>query len=86
MALAIILVSIVCLTAMMLAILIVPGLAGQGRDMAARDRDMALAKLYTARADLMHVENLERRDAMSRRDAVEMRLAEARRARKKEGQ
>lgn len=82
MLLAIILVSIVCLTTVVLAILVVPGL-NSGRDMAARDRDYALAKLYEARAKLMHVENLERRDAMRRRDECDARLEEARKARQR---
>ncbi len=80
---AIILVSIVCLTAVVLAVLIMPGLH-QGRDMAARDRDYALAKLFEARARLMHIENLERRDAMRRRDECETRLKKARDARQHE--
>lgn len=80
---AIILVSIVCLTTVVMAILIVPGL-NSGRDMAARDRDFALARLHNARVDLMHVENLERRSAMRRRDNVESRIEEARKARQRD--
>ncbi len=35
------------------------------RDIPARDRDRGLAKLFEARAQLMHTESLERRHALS---------------------
>ena len=36
------------------------------RDYAARDRDRGLAKLYEARADVLHVESLERKQVLAR--------------------
>ncbi len=36
-----------------------------GRDYAARDRDHGLAKLYEARAELLHTESIERRRVLS---------------------
>ncbi len=75
-------ISIGCATALLLTIMVAPGL-GRGRDMAARDRDSGLAKLYEARAGLMRVEELERRDAIRRADDSEKRIAEARRTRRR---
>ena len=83
MILAIILVGIICFTAVLIIMLVAPGI-WPGRDSAARDRDRGLARLYEARADLMHVEEMERRDAIRRRDAVEARLVEARRTRQRD--
>ncbi len=82
-AIAIIITIGVFITCVTVSVLVAPGLR-QGRDMAARDRDYALAKLFEARARLMHIENLERRDAMRRRDECETRLKEARDARQRE--
>lgn len=59
-------------------------LAGGGRDISARDRDRGLAKLYEARANLMFVEELERRAVLRIRDAEEHRLHEARERRRRE--
>ncbi len=73
--LAIILITaLLCFTAMVLAILLAPGI-WPGRDDEARDRDRGLAKLYEARADLMQVESMERRAVIRRRDALDARIA-----------
>lgn len=61
----------VCVFIAAVAIMLIVDSLTDGRDTAARDRDYALAKLYEARAGLMRVEEMERRDAIRRIDDVE---------------
>lgn len=76
-------IGIICFTVVLLVVMLAPGIS-RGRDAAAYDRDRALAKLFEARADLMHVESMERRDAIRRRDAVDTRLKEVRNKRRRD--
>ncbi len=80
MTLAIILIAMICGTVAFLVIM----LSGGHRDFAAQDRDRGLARLYEARADLMHVEELERRAVLRRQDEEERRIREARERRRHE--
>ena len=76
----IIAISIVCFTVVFVAII----LANQNRDNAARDRDYGLAKLFEARASLLHIEELERRSVLNGKNEEISRVREWQREQSRE--
>ena len=65
------LIIILVITGCITAVLVVNTIfQPHSRDYAARDRDRGLAKLFTARAEIVHVESLERRRVLDDQAAL----------------